>query len=206
MWRLHVKNTGDIGLFLIQSETGIAAGVRRIEAVTGETALKKLQENRYQLETISQSLKTQPNKALEQIKQLQKGLKESEQKIIQWEKRDSEMFAKRAAKEVQILGDTPLLALKVRENTDLKSQSLMFQKELPDAVILLGKQSGEAQFSMSLSVPSRFKDKFHAGHIVRVIADEIDGRGGGKQDFAQCGGTSPKGWQSAVEKLKEQLQ
>ncbi|HNV02307.1 MAG TPA: alanine--tRNA ligase [Vicinamibacterales bacterium] len=187
----HCRATGDIGPFVIVQESGIAAGVRRIEGATGLGALRHVQSQRAALSGVAARLNVPPSQAGDAVDRLQADLKRAARETAQL-KMKAATGAGAAPGEISEFGDIRLLTRKV---TDLDGAAL---RELADSlkaslgkgVVILGAASGEkAQFVVS--VTSNVTDRLHAGNLVKQLAPIVGGGGGGRPDFAQAGGKRP---------------
>lgn len=196
----HVKATGDIGFFKIVSEEAIASGIRRIEAMTGVSALEYVEAKEFALKNISQNLKCAESDLITKINQLQDDKKLLEKKI-------SELKLKSAMNnlpEVIEKGESSLVILSVEdiEGGDLRTLLDTLKKKHNNSIIFISTQTNE-KVSILVNIASGLSSKYNASEIIRNIAPEIGGSGGGKADMAQAGGTNVAGIPKAIEKLKE---
>lgn len=189
----HVKRTGDIGLLHIISESGIASGVRRIEAVTGEAALRWLTEQEKRLQLAAASLKAKPEQLSERLEALQGRNRELERELEQLKAKQAANAGSALADEaVTLQGDIRLL-VKTVEGADGKGlRGLMDQlkQKLPDAVILLAAAQSD-KVNLIAGATGQAQQFVHAGKLVNHVAEQVGGRGGGRPDMAQAGGTDP---------------
>ncbi len=202
----HVKRTGDIGLFTIVAESGIAAGTRRIEAVTGANALRLLKQKDTTLNNVAALLKTQPatleNKlaqVLEQQKQLEKQLQQLQQKM-------ASSAGKDLADAAEVVGEhRVLVAIQAHDDVGaLRSTADQLKQDLQSAVIVLAASGGE-KVGLVAAVTDDLVAKVRAGDIIRSLAEAIGGKGGGKPQFAQGGGTDKAALPAAMESTKAQI-
>jgi len=197
----HVKNTGEIGLFSIVSESSIAAGVRRIEAISGENAYRKAAETKKIIRDLSEQLKTAPREIPGRLKKMEKEIK-----ILENEKR--ELLKKQAGgdlagllKDIVEIDGFKLLAAQldgVDMNT-LRASADELKAKLGSGIAVLGTAAGEKVHLIAAVTPDLVKKGLSAGEIVKAAARIVGGSGGGRPDLAQAGGKEPK-------KLKEALQ
>jgi alanyl-tRNA synthetase len=188
----HVKRTGDIGLFKILAESGVAAGVRRVEAVTGEGALAFVQQQEQQLQEVSSALKAQPHEAaarvaliLDNAKTLEKELAALKSKLA------SAQGDELLNQAVEINGVNVLAAL--LEGADSKTLRETLDKlkdKLKSAAIVLATVS-DGKVSLIAGVTADATAKVKAGELVNFVAQQVGGKGGGRPDMAQAGGTEP---------------
>ncbi|MEO6276928.1 alanine--tRNA ligase [Roseateles sp.] len=195
----HVKATGDIGLFKIVAEGGVAAGIRRVEAVTGGNALAYLQSLEATVHAAAQTLKTAPaeldarlHAVLDQIKSLEKELSAAKSKLA------SAQGDELMAQAVDVKG-IKVLAAKL-EGADAKTLRETMDKlkdKLKTAAIVLAAVDGDkVQIAAGVTADSCAKVK--AGELVNFVAQQVGGKGGGKPDMAMAGGTQPAGVQAAL--------
>lgn len=204
----HVPSTGRIGYFKIIGETAVAAGIRRIEAVTADAAEAYINERLAELDAIKQELKN-PTDPVKAIRDLTGEIRELKRRITSFEE-DRAMQVKsdliNAAKEVNGIR----LVSREVDITDAKLlKTLIFQvgKDLGDnAFVLLGSgDDGKAQLMLYISEELVESRKLHAGNIIKELAKAIDGGGGGQAFFASAGGTSPAGLKQAIGKAKDYI-
>jgi alanyl-tRNA synthetase len=196
----HVRRTGDIGLFKITSEGSVAAGTRRIEAVTGEGVLKQLRRASETLALLAGSLRAKPDELLPAVEKLT----ESEKKLRkQLEAQQMKRAASRAgdlAKEAQEVKGVRVVVARV-EVTDRAAMRQMvddLRAKLQSGVIVLGSVS-DGKVSLIAAVTKDLTNKLDAGKIVKQAAAYVEGSGGGRKDLAEAGGKNP-------ERLDEALQ
>ncbi len=206
----HVKRTGDIGCFKLISETGIAAGVRRIEAVAGQVALDHVRKQEQELFTLSQLLKVEPSLISEKISGLLQKNKTLEKSIHQLQnKAASEQGNDLANNTIEIKGIKVVVTqLPQCEPKSLRDLMDQVKNKLGSGVVLLG---GIAQSKAHLiaGVTKDLTQQIQANALIKVAAELVDGKGGGRPDMAQAGGTNPDKLSDALEAakhyIKEQL-
>ncbi|NDY83575.1 alanine--tRNA ligase [Orrella sp. NBD-18] len=188
----HVARTGDIGLFKVVSEGGVAAGVRRIEAVTGTNALAWVQNLNATAQRAAAALKTLPAELPERIALMQEQMKSLEKELEQ-------ARAKLASSAGQALTDQAvavsagfkLLVTEVKgvDPKDLRSMVDQLKDRLKSAVVLLAAQAADGKISLVAGVTSDVTAKVKAGDLVGFVAGQVGGKGGGRPDMAMGGGT-----------------
>ncbi|MDQ0339549.1 alanyl-tRNA synthetase [Caldalkalibacillus uzonensis] len=201
----HVRNTAEIGLFKIVSESGIGAGTRRIEAVTGQYAYQHL--NRFQalLTEAAAKLKTKLDAVPARIEALHHQLKELERENEALKGKLAKLEASRLLDQVQEVDDVPVLAAKVSAAgmDDLRTRVDNLKQKLGSAVIVLG-ASVEGKAMIVAGVTKDLVDKgYHAGKLVKEVASICGGGGGGRPDMAQAGGKDPHKLDEAVKTVPE---
>jgi len=195
----HVKRTGDIGLFKIVSEGGIAAGIRRVEAVTGEVAVQLVQNLTARIAEASSLLKTQPDDLLQRIMLVQDQVKSLEKEMNQLKsKLAANQGNELASQAVEINGVKVLAAvLDGADSTALREVTEKLKESLKSAVILLAAVQ-DGKVSLVAGVTSNVTSKVKAGELVNFVAQQVGGKGGGRPDIAQAGGTNPDGLAAAL--------
>ncbi len=203
----HVTRTGDIGIMKIVSEGSISAGVRRIEAITGEGALERFQHTTDALTRVSDVLHTRPDdlldqvqKLLEQQKDLEKQLDHLKTKMAQAEAGNIEQKA-RDIKGVKVLA-TPVSGL---DRAQLRALVDSLRNKWKSAVVVLG-SSDDGSVSVVAGVTKDLTSKVHAGKLVSVVAQAIGGKGGGRPDMAEAGGKDPSALPGALDKIYETIE
>jgi alanyl-tRNA synthetase len=188
----HVQRTGDIGLFKIVAESGVAAGVRRVEAVTGEGALEYLQSLENTVSKAAQALKTSPDELTTRISGLQDQIKALEKDLAQAKgKLASSQGDELVSSAVDIQG-IKVLAAKL-DGADAKALRDTMDKlkdKLKTAVIVLAATDGD-KVQIAAGVTADVMPKIKAGDLVNFVAGQVGGKGGGKPDMAMAGGTEP---------------
>ncbi|GHT92119.1 alanine--tRNA ligase [Betaproteobacteria bacterium] len=188
----HVERTGDIGQFKVIAEAGVAAGVRRVEAVTGLNALAYTQEQENRVEDISALIKAQPAEAAERIagvlehsRSLEKELQRLKSKLAA---RQGDSLAEQAAD----IGGVKVLAttLEGADSAALRETLDKLKDKLKSAAIVLASVS-EGKVSLIAGVTADLTGKLKAGELVNFVARQVGGKGGGRADMAQAGGTEP---------------
>lgn len=188
----HVARTGDIGLFKIVSESGVAAGVRRVEAVTGMNALRYLQEQERRIQGISSLLKTQPNEAGERVSGVLDHVRSLEKELLRLKSRLAASQGDSLADQAVEVKGVNVLAITL-EGADIPSLRETLDKlkdKLKSAAIVLA-SIDEGKVSLIAGVTPDLTAKVKAGELVNFVAQQVGGKGGGRPDMAQAGGTEP---------------
>jgi alanyl-tRNA synthetase len=196
----HVGRTGDIGLFRITSEGGIASGIRRIEAVTGEGALEAVRATEAALKRVAQAVRGTPaevedkvTQLLERQKKLERELAGLKSKLATGHRTDL------AANAVHVKGaQVVATAIEGADAQSLREAVDSLKGRLGSAVIVLGTVTDEGKVSLVAGVTADLTAKIRAGDLVGEIATLVGGRGGGRPDFAQAGGTDPSKLEAAL--------
>ncbi len=200
----HVERTGDIGALKVISESSVAAGVRRIEAVTGEEALKYFKKVETELKKSAALLKANPLELSERIEKIQKHQKELEKEIDSLNSRLATKDLSDLFKKVKEIKGIRVLATVV-DAADVKTLRDFGDKlrdKIQSGIILIGSKAGDNAMLLCL-VTKDLTDKYHAGNIIKEIAPIVGGSGGGRPDMAQAGGPKPEKLKQALKKLQE---
>ncbi len=203
----HVTRTGDIGLFKITSEAGIASGVRRIEAVTGEHALDVVQAQQATLSSLSALLKTDSQNILDRVVSLQNQTKELEKSLNSAkQKLASQQGADMLSSVVEINGTKVLVAnLEGVEAKSLRSMMDDIKNRIGEGVVVLG-VANESKVNLIAGVTKSLISKVKAGELVNFVASQVGGKGGGRPDMAQAGGDKPENLGQALDSVNVWLQ
>jgi len=196
----HVRRTGDIGLFKIISEGSVAAGTRRIEAVTGEGVLKQLRQARETLALLAESVHAKPEELLPAVEKLAGSEKKLRKELEAQQMKRAASQASDLAREAREVKGVRVVSARV-EVTDRSAMRQMvddLRAKLQSGVIVLGSVS-DGKVSLVAAVTRDLTDKLDAGKIVKQAAAYVEGSGGGRKDLAEAGGKNPA-------KLDESLQ
>ena len=189
----HVGRTGDIGLFKVVSEGGVAAGVRRIEAVTGEGAIAHIQTQDALLRELSATLKAQSlDDVAGKIAAMQDGVKTLEKELARLKAKLAASAGDELAAQAQDIGGAKLLAAEL-EGADaaaLRETLDKLKDKLKSAIIVLASR-GDGKVQLAAGVTADLTGKVKAGELVNFVAGQVGGKGGGKPDMAMAGGSEP---------------
>ncbi len=196
---VHVTRTGDIGLFKIVSEGGVAAGIRRVEAVTGEGALALVQGINRKLQEAAGALKTSPDELPSRIAQVQDQVKMLEKEVAALKsKLASGQGDELLAKAIDVNGIKVLAAtMDGADATALRETMDKLKDKLGTAAIVLASVL-DGKVSLIAGVTKDATGKVKAGELVNFVAQQVGGKGGGRPDMAQAGGTDPSGLPAAL--------
>jgi alanyl-tRNA synthetase len=198
----HVPRAGDIGLFKIVFETGIASGVRRIEAVTGEAAVKRFINSENMLDTAAQKLKASRDELLPRIEQLQANSRSLEKQIEALKsKLASQTGGDLASQAKQVKGIKVLAAKLDGANVKtLRDTVDQLKNKLGAAAVVLASSEGD-KVSIIAGVTKAESKQISAGDLANLVAEQCGGRGGGRPDMAQAGGNQPENLDAALESV-----
>jgi len=202
----HVQRTGEIGLLKVIHESAIAAGVRRIEAVTGKEALTHVQKSEEELKKAAGLFKANPLELTDRVDKLLKHTKELEKEM-------EALKGKLAAKDsgdligqAKDIGGVKVLAVEVSiaDARTMRDFGDKLRDKMESGVILLGSKAGEKALLLCM-VTKDLAGKYHAGNIIKELAPLVGGSGGGRPDMAQAGGTQPENLGKAIAALEKLL-
>jgi len=199
---IHASRTGDIGLMRITSETGIAAGVRRIEAVTGEQALVYLDQLEQQLDEIGKTLKAKRDNAAQKVAALYAEAKELEKQNNQLKGKLASSAGSDLASQVKDIAGIKVLSASV-EGIDpkaLRDTVDQLKNKLGSGVIILA-APGDEKVALVAGVTKDVTDRVKAGELMQFVATQLGGKGGGRPDMAQGGGTDIAALPKAIDSV-----
>ena len=188
----HVARTGDIGLFKIVAEGGVAAGVRRVEAVTGEGALNFVQQQLTQLHEITTHIKAPPSETVQRVMQILDNVKSLEKELAKLKSKLAASQGEDLADQAVDVKGVKVLAAQL-EGADAKALRETLDKlkdKLKSAAIVLG-SAVDGKVTLIAGVTPDLVAKVKAGELVNAVALQVGGKGGGRPDMAQAGGTEP---------------
>lgn len=189
----HVRNTADIGLFKITTETGIGAGTRRIEAVTGKAAYKLMSERVGLLQQSAKQLRTNIHDVPERIEALQRQIRELERENESLTAKIGNIEAGHLVQEAENINGVAVIAKKV-DALDMNHLRMMVDElktKLGSGIVVLGTVKG-GKVNLAAGVTKDLTDKYHAGKLIKETASRCGGGGGGRPDMAQAGGKDPQ--------------
>ena len=196
----HVNRAGDIGLFKIISETGVAAGIRRIEAVTGEGALHWIEADDRKLIRIAELLKTDKESVDSKLRQQTRKLHELEKEVLQLRgKLASSASSDMAAAAVDVGGIKVLTStLGGADPKTLRDTVDQLKNKLGSAALVLASVSSANKINLVAGVTKDSTDRIKASDLVNFVAEKVGGKGGGRADMAQAGGDNPAALDAAL--------
>jgi len=200
----HVKQTGDIGLLKVVHESAIAAGVRRIEAVTGKEALTHVQKAEEELKKAAGLLKASPLEVFDRTEKILKQTRELEKEIEALKGKLAARDSGDLMNQARVIGGVKVLAAQVSiaDVKTLRDFGDKLRDKLESGIILLGSKSGEKALLLCM-VTKDLAGKYHAGNIIKELAPLVGGSGGGRPDMAQAGGTQPENLSEAIAYLEK---
>ncbi len=199
----HVRRAGDIGLFKIATESGIAAGIRRIEAVTGDTALNRIADTEQALDRVAAlfrgtraDVEGKVRQALERTKTLEREIQQLKAKLA------SGAGGRDLAAEATEVAGIKLLVSRLDDGTDAATLrdtvDRMKDKLVSGVVVLAAADADSGRVNVAVGVTKNLTGRLKAGDLVNAVAAQVGGKGGGRPDFAQAGGSNPEGLDAAL--------
>jgi len=200
----HTARTGNIGIFKIVSESSIASGVRRIEALTGEAALAAVQQTARLLNDSAHLLRDKARAVPARIQKMQADIKALEKQVEQLKTRLATETAEASADVLREIDGIRVMAKKVSVDTPAALRNLadQFKDKIQSGIVVLGSAAG-AKAMLIVVVTQDLTGRYHAGNIIKEIAAEVGGRGGGRPDMAQAGGNQPENLDKALARAYE---
>jgi len=202
----HVNRTGDIGLFKIMSESSIASGVRRIEATTGQMAIDLVHSDDKRLNEMMALLKVDKLNMVPRLSQLVEQTKQLEKVIEQLKSVQAAQESAQLVNQVETINNVKLLVAKV-DNTEAKVLREMIddlKNQLKSGVIVLATVNDD-KISLAVGVTKDLTAQIKAGILVSQLAEKVGGKGGGRPDFAQAGGSNISALPDALLSIKKEL-
>jgi len=195
----HVASTGDIGVFKITSEGGVASGVRRIEAVTGETAMQWIDANQKALDKVAAMLKSPRDLAAVKVEQLLRHNKELEKELAATKQKLLTGGSSDLTEGVTEVDGIKILVTRMdgADAKTLRDAVDRFKDKLQSAVVVLASVE-DGKVRLAAGVTKNNTDRVRAGDIIKAVAEQVGGKGGGRPDFAQAGGSNPDGLDAAL--------
>ncbi|MEM9835573.1 MAG: alanine--tRNA ligase [Bacteroidota bacterium] len=201
----HVQHTGELGLFKIDSESSLAAGIRRIEAVVGESAMAKVNDEMATLSEVRSLLKGSQN-VVKSLHNLQDENRQLKKELEQLKAAQAQNIKGELKKKFTEVNGVNFLAEKIdlSDAAAIKSLAFQLEKEVGKAFVLLGSEN-EGKALLTLAISKELNKELNAGKIIREIAKNIQGGGGGQPFFATAGGKNPQGIAAALAAAKDLL-
>jgi len=200
----HVQRTGDIGVFKIVSETGVAAGVRRIEARAGNQALNWFNDAEAQLERVSSVLKTDRESVADKLGQVLRRNRELEKELAQLKSTMARQRGSDLIDQAQDIEGFKVLAARLddADSRTLRETVDQLKNKLGSAAVVLASVSGD-KVSLAVGVTKDKTAQVKAGELVNAVAQYVGGKGGGRPDMAMAGGNKPEGLDAALKSVPD---
>ena len=201
----HVRRSGDIGLFKLVSDSSIASGVRRIVGLTGAGALSYVRDLEHEIQTTAELLKSSPKEVVKRVEAIQKRVKELERKLERAAARNSSWSAKDPVEQAKEINGIRVVTTRVDPADPKVYRGLAdeIRNRLRSGIVAIGGGSDGKALLLVAATPDLVARGVNAAALVREMAKEIGGSGGGRADMAQAGGSDPSRIPTALEKLYE---
>jgi alanyl-tRNA synthetase len=195
----HSRSSGEIGLFKILAESGVAAGVRRIEALTGAAALEHVQAGERLLQQTARLLRERPEGLPQRVERLLAEIKALEKRIAAHTAQQAAAAVDQAGGEVASVAGVRLVARRVEADSPAALRDLAdrYRDRIGSGVVVLGSVAGGKALLIA-AVTRDLAERLHAGEIIRQVVAAVGGKGGGRPDLAQAGGPRPEGLDAAL--------
>ncbi len=198
----HVNSTGDIGIFKITSEGGVASGIRRIEAVSGKQAMAWIDENQQVLDNVALLLRSPRDQVSAKVEQLIRRMKELEKELTAARHKLVTGRTSDIEEEVVVVSGLNVLAKRMdgADAKTLRDAVDRFKDRFGSAVVVLGSvENGKVR--LAAGVTKDAVDRIRAGDVIKPVAEQVGGKGGGRPDFAQAGGSNPDALDAALDSV-----
>jgi alanyl-tRNA synthetase len=198
-----VARTGDIGLFKITDESASAAGVRRLEAVTGEAALQAVNSLEDRLTRAAEAARANPDQVAERVEQMAERLREQDKELERLKQKLASGAGGDLAAQAEDVDGVKLLATKVEgaDGKTLRNTLDKLKDKLGPSVIVLG-AANDDKVALVAGVSKDLTDRYNAGELIQHVAGQVGGKGGGRPDMAQGGGNDPAALDQALASVR----
>ena len=204
----HVANTSVIASFKIISESGVAAGVRRIEALTSTGLMKHYDNIEKALNAAAKTAKAEPEQLEKKIQSMQEEIKALQSENEKLKTKLANEAAGDVDSQIQEIAGVKVLAMSVPEvdMNGLRTLGDQMKEKIGEGVVVLASAVGGKVSLLAMATDEAMKHGAHAGNLIKAIASEVGGGGGGRPNMAQAGGKNPAGIDNAIAKVKEVLE
>ena len=201
----HLENTGIAGSFVITSEAGVAAGIRRIEAATGGNATSYLNERRAAVAEAGAMLKARPEELSKKVSDLQKQVKDMAKEMKSLQAKLASGAGRDMMSDIEEINGVKVLAVELEApNMGVMLEQMdALRSKIDSGIICLVAGHDEGKVSVALAVTKDLHDRYKAGDMIKAVAGEVGGGGGGRPDLARAGGSNAAGIPNAIAKVKE---
>ncbi len=199
----HVMSTGQIGLIKLTTEGGVSAGVRRIEAVTGAEAIARIQDHEATLNSAAQALRVSSDNLVVRLEQEIDRGRQLEREVSRLQQKLASQAGSELSDNAVEINGVKVLAARMDEAADSLRETVdQLKNKLGEAVVVLGAEAG-GKVKLVAGVTAGAKDRVRAGELINYVAEQVGGRGGGRPDFAQAGGSDVEALSSALESVEQ---
>ncbi|HZI06513.1 MAG TPA: DHHA1 domain-containing protein, partial [Archangium sp.] len=201
----HVRRSGDIGLFKLVTESGVASGVRRITAVTGIGALQYVRETEREMKKAAELLKTSPKELVKRVEATQKRVKDLERKVEEVAVKAQAGSSKDLLEQARDINGMKVLATRMdpADPNVFRGLADQLRDRMKSGVVVIGGEKDGKVVLLVAATKDVVAKGIHAGNLLKEMAKEVNGRGGGKPDLAQGGGEDPSRISNAFDKFYE---
>jgi alanyl-tRNA synthetase len=203
----HVPQVGQIGLFKIVTESGVAAGIRRVEAITGAAAVEYVQQRDAQLLEIAHSLKTNPQEVTQKITQIIDNVRQTEKELARLKTKLASSQGDDLATQAQEIKGIKVLAANL-DNADAKTlrETLDQLKDKLKTCAIVLSTVDDGKITLIAGVSTDLTGRIKAGDLINFVAQQVGGKGGGRPDMAQAGGTQPEHLPAALASVMDWME
>ena len=204
----HVKNTNEISFFKIVSESSVSSGTRRIEAITGDQALKWAEETEHLVEQLTDLLKIRREDVADKVMTLVEMNRKMSQEIKDLKARGAGSQDNENSVEPEIINGISLIIKALDDDTEagiMRTAIDQMKSSLGSGVIVLSSLSSKGKIRLAIGVTQDLKEKIPANELAKEMSEALGGKGGGRSDFANAGGPNPENIEQAISILKERL-
>ena len=204
----HVKNTNEISFFKIVSESSVSSGTRRIEAITGDQALKWAEETEHLVEQLTDLLKIRREDVADKVMTLVEMNRKMSQEIKDLKARVAGSQDNENSVEPEIINGISLIIKALDDDTEagiMRTAIDQMKSSLGSGVIVLSSLSSKGKIRLAIGVTQDLKEKIPANELAKEMSEALGGKGGGRSDFANAGGPNPENIEQAISILKERL-
>ncbi len=198
----HVRRTGDIGTFIILAESGIASGIRRIEALTGEGSQHWINAQRLRLKQVADAVKGSSDNVLDKVLQLSDKNRQLEKRLQQLQQKLASVAGDDLQSKAVNIHGVKVLAVRLEADDTKSLRDIIDQlkNKLGSGILFLAVEQ-EGKIAMAAGVTKNLTDKVHAGDLLKFVANQVNGKGGGRSDFAQGGGNNVAALSGAIDSV-----
>jgi alanyl-tRNA synthetase len=198
----HVRRTGDIGVFKVVVEQSVAAGVRRIEAVTGEAAVEDYRQTKNTLEETASHLGVGPHELVLAVDRLEREIRQLERQIETLKKKSARSKLDDLAEQARMIGNVRVVAARIADvdRGTMREMADSLRQKLGSVIVVLGTVADDKVALVGAVTPD-LTAKFHAGKIIQEIARQVGGSGGGRPDLAEAGGKDTSALEKAIHQV-----
>ncbi|MEM7495459.1 MAG: alanine--tRNA ligase [Myxococcota bacterium] len=204
----HVARTGDIGAFVIAAEQPLSAGVRRIEALVGESAMQAVQRQRQEIQALARLLAVPPRQAAARLRGLLNQQRDLQRRLAALQAKQATQDARHSARQAHTIRGIRVICQRIDDNLNaagLRAQCDAARAQLKSGLVVLATAADGGKWNMVVGLTPDLVGRYHAGKLASALAALAGGRGGGRADFAQAGGTDVALLEKALQEVEQVL-